>query len=143
LAAKSQGISNLADISGVWKGAFYQKNFVNPNDSDLVYKAVMTVEQHGDVITGHCYIFWYDDEHYFGDWQMRGSYDGLRFDYAESEIKDSNCKPGFTWCYKNVQSFVTYNPATARWMITGSFNAHTNYSDCAPGQLIFFKEGDV
>lgn len=143
LAANSQGAATLADMSGVWKGAFYQKNFLNPNDSDLVYKAVMTVEQHGDKIVGHCYIFWFDDEHYYSDWQLEGSYDGLNFTYAEKTMNDAVYKPGYTWCYKNVESFVVYNPELGRWMLSGSFNAKTDGFDCMPGKLIFFKEGDV
>jgi len=143
LAAKSQGMQNMSDITGVWKGAFYQENFVNPGDSDLVFQAVMTLEQHEGKITGHCYIFWFDDENYFGNWQMQGVYDGLNFNYTENAVNDSNCKPGFTWCYKNVASFITYNPTMGRWMMNGTFNAHTDYSGCAPGKLLFFKEGDV
>jgi hypothetical protein len=143
LTLSGQITSNLTDITGVWKGAYYQKNFLNPDDSALVYSAVMTVEQHNGEVTGSCYIFWYDDIKYYGKWSMEGIYDGLNFNFNETDISEDNCKPGYSWCYKSVKSFVTYDADTGKWLLKGTFTGYTDYSSCAPGTLIFYKEGDV
>lgn len=133
----------MADITGVWKGNFYQENFLKPGEEDLAYKAVMTIEQHGDEVKGTCIIFWYDTDSYWGKWSFSGNYENGKFNYTEYLLDEDHCKPGFSWCLKEVESMIQYNPATAQWLLSGNFKGNNGFFECAPGTLFFVKEGDI
>lgn len=143
LGAKAQAGEGLADVSGKWTGYFYQKNYFDPSAPDLAYRAVMVINQHDGSVTGQCYIYWFDNEHFYGNWRLDGNYDGLKFEYTESELTEDFCKPGYAWCLKDVSSYVTYNAELGKWILNGKFSGRTGFSDCNPGTLVLMKEGDI
>lgn len=133
----------VADITGVWKGYYYQQNYLDTNAQDLAYKAQMTVEQQGTEVSGTCVIYWYDNANYWGRWRFSGTYENGQFNYTEFAIDEDHCKPGFSWCLKEVESFIQYNPQTAGWMFSGKFKASAPFAECSPGKLFFEKEKDI
>lgn len=133
----------MADITGTWKGNFFQQNYIDPNAADFAYKAEMKMEQHGNEVSGTCVIYWYDSDNYWGRWKFSGTYENGKFNYTELSIDEDHCKPGFSWCLKDVESLIQYNPEKASWMLSGKFKAFNGAAECSPGRLFFEKEGDI
>jgi len=138
-----QAQTAMADITGVWKGHFFQENFMNPGADDLAYTASIEIEQHGDDVTGTCTIVWYDSNMYWGKCSFNGNYENGKFTFTEFSLDDDHCKPGYSWCLKDVEAMIEYNPQTAQWMLSGNFKAHNGFAECSPGTLFFVKEGDI